>query len=57
MQYKLRMSPDKVLEQAVDAVRYKKYCHDIEFSAEDASRSNPEFLYRIFEAVIDAGAI
>ncbi|NLY10850.1 MAG: 2-isopropylmalate synthase [Firmicutes bacterium] len=57
MQYKLRMSPDKVLEQAVDAVRYaKKYCHDIEFSAEDASRSNPEFLYRIFEAVIDAGA-
>jgi 2-isopropylmalate synthase len=34
----------------------KQYCSDIEFSAEDATRSQPEFLYRVFEAVIDAGA-
>ncbi|SCY89087.1 2-isopropylmalate synthase [Alkaliphilus peptidifermentans] len=57
MQYKLKMSPDAVLQQAVDGVKYAKgFCNDVEFSAEDASRSNPEFLYRIFEAVIKAGA-
>lgn len=57
MQYKLRMEPEKVLEQAVDMVAYaKKYCRDVEFSAEDASRSEPEFLYRLFEKVIQAGA-
>lgn len=57
MEYKLRMKPEEVLEQAVSMVKYaKKYCNDIEFSAEDASRSNPQFLYRVFEAVIGAGA-
>ncbi|MGI6084502.1 MAG: 2-isopropylmalate synthase [Acetivibrionales bacterium] len=57
MKYKLRMSPDEVLERSRSMVAYaKKYCSDIEFSAEDATRSEPEFLYRIFEAVIDAGA-
>lgn len=57
MQYKLRKSPDQVLEQAVDMVKYaKKYLSDIQFSAEDATRSKPEFLYRLFEAVIKAGA-
>lgn len=57
MAYKLKMTPDKVLEQAREMVKYaKKYCGDIEFSAEDASRSDPEFLYKIFEAVIQAGA-
>lgn len=57
MQYKLKMSPEDVLNQAVEMVKYaKRYCNDIEFSAEDASRSNPEFLNKIFEAVIDAGA-
>jgi len=57
MEYKLRMSPDQVLERAVEMVKYaKKYCSDIEFSAEDATRSDPEFLYRVFEAVINAGA-
>ncbi len=57
MQYKLRKSPEQVLEQAVAMVKYaKQYCSDIEFSAEDATRSNPEFLYRMFEAVINAGA-
>jgi 2-isopropylmalate synthase len=57
MQYKLRMSPEEVLERAKKMVAYaKQYCSDIEFSAEDATRSQPEFLYRVFEAVIDAGA-
>jgi 2-isopropylmalate synthase len=57
MQYKLKMDPENVLERAVAMVKYaKRYCEDIEFSAEDATRSNPEFLYRIFEAVIKAGA-
>ena len=57
MAYKLKMTPEQVLEQAREMVKYaKKYCSDIEFSAEDASRSNPEFLYKVFEAVIQAGA-
>lgn len=57
MRHKLKMSEDEVLERAVDMVKYaKKYCSDVEFSAEDAGRSRPEFLYRIFEAVIKAGA-
>ena len=57
MQYKLRMTQDGVLRQAMDMVKYaKKYCSDVEFSAEDASRSNPTFLYQVLEAVIDAGA-
>ncbi len=57
MQYKLKMSPEDVLKQAEEMVRYaKSLCADVEFSAEDASRSEPEFLYRVFEAVIKAGA-
>jgi 2-isopropylmalate synthase len=57
MKYKLRMSEDEVLERAMASVRHaKKYCSDVEFSAEDASRSRPEFLYRIIEQVINAGA-
>ncbi|MDA3732920.1 2-isopropylmalate synthase [Niameybacter massiliensis] len=57
MQYKLQKTPEQVLETAVEMVKYaKKYCGDIEFSAEDASRSNPVFLYQIIEAVIQAGA-
>lgn len=57
MQYKLRMSEDQVLERAVAMVKYAKaLCEDIEFSAEDATRSTPEFLCRIYEAVIQAGA-
>ena len=57
MQYKLRKSPEQVLEQAVEMVKYaKKYCPDVQFSAEDATRSNPEFLFRVIEAVINAGA-
>jgi 2-isopropylmalate synthase len=57
MKYKLRMSEEEVLERAIASVRHaKKYCSDVEFSAEDASRSSPEFLYRIIEQVINAGA-
>lgn len=57
MEHKLKMSPEKVLERAVAAVSYaKKYCEDVEFSAEDASRSDPAFLCQVFEAVIKAGA-
>jgi 2-isopropylmalate synthase len=51
------MSPDQVVEQAVHAVkRARKYTDNVEFSAEDAGRSEIDFLCRIFEAVIDAGA-
>ena len=57
MQYKLKMKPEEVLEQAAAMVKYaKSFCSDVEFSAEDASRSEPEFLYKVFEAVIKAGA-
>ncbi len=57
MQMKLRMQPEQVIEQAVRAVkRARQYTDNIEFSPEDAGRSEPEFLFRILEAVIDAGA-
>lgn len=57
MQYKLKKTPEEVLETACEMVKYaKRFCSDIEFSAEDASRSNPAFLYQVFEAVIKAGA-
>ncbi|MCB1929914.1 MAG: 2-isopropylmalate synthase, partial [Rhodocyclaceae bacterium] len=57
MEKKLRMSPDQVVEQAVKAIGWaRKYTDDVEFSAEDAGRSEIDFLCRIFEAVIDAGA-
>ncbi|QBQ53234.1 2-isopropylmalate synthase [Nitrosococcus wardiae] len=57
MKMKLRMEPDQVLEHAVKAVkRARKYTDDVEFSPEDAGRSDIEFLCRILEAVIAAGA-
>ena len=57
MEKKLRMSPDQVLEQAVRAVKWaRKYTDNVEFSPEDAGRSNIDFLCRILEAVIKAGA-
>lgn len=57
MEHKLKMAPDAVVRQAVEAVKYaKSKCFDIEFSAEDGTRSNPEFLSVIFDAVIQAGA-
>jgi len=57
MKYKLRMNPEQVLERAVESVKLgKSLCGDIEFSCEDASRTDPAFIYRVLEAVIDAGA-
>ena len=58
MQMKLRMSPDQVLEQAVQGrSRWaRRYTDNVEFSPEDAGRSEPDFLCRLLEAVIAAGA-
>lgn len=57
MQYKLKMTPEHVLESIAYNVAYaKKYCPDIEFSAEDACRSDLDFLCRSFETAIKAGA-
>jgi 2-isopropylmalate synthase len=57
MKYKLNMTREEVIQSAVDAVKYSaKFTDNIEFSAEDGSRSDPDFLCRVFEAVIDAGA-
>lgn len=57
MQYKLKMEPPKVLEQAVAAVKLaRNHTDDVEFSLEDASRSEFDFMCKIIEAVIDAGA-
>ncbi|MDP4027720.1 MAG: 2-isopropylmalate synthase [Gallionella sp.] len=57
MQHKLRMSEDQVVERAVSAVKWAlEYTDDVEFSAEDAVRSEMDFLIRVFDAVIRAGA-
>ena len=57
MQKKLNMQPDQVIEYAVRAVkRARQYTDNVEFSPEDAGRSEEDFLCRILEAVIDAGA-
>ncbi len=57
MEKKLRMRPEQVLEQAVHAVkRARGFTDDVEFSPEDAGRSEIDFLCRILEAVIAAGA-
>jgi len=57
MEKKLKLTPDQVVERAVAAVKYaKKYVSDVEFFAEDAFRSDPTFLVRVIEQVINAGA-
>jgi len=57
MERKLRISPDQVVEQAVKAVKLARtYRDDVEFSPEDAGRSEVDFLCRILEKVIQAGA-
>ncbi|HZC02490.1 MAG TPA: 2-isopropylmalate synthase [Gammaproteobacteria bacterium] len=57
MKKKLNMTPEQVLEQAVKAVsRACRYTDDVEFSPEDAGRSEIDFLCRVLEAVIEAGA-
>ena len=57
MEYKLRMQPDDVLRRAADSVALaRSLCADVEFSPEDATRSDPVFLYEVLQAVIEAGA-
>jgi 2-isopropylmalate synthase len=57
MEYKLKMSPDEVIKRAVSAVQYAKtFVDDVEFSCEDAGRSDVGFLKEICDAVIAAGA-
>jgi len=57
MEKKLRMTPDQVVEQAKMAVRYaRKFTDDVEFSPEDGSRSEMDFLCRVIETVINEGA-
>ncbi len=55
--YKLNSNPDEIIERAIAAVKYaKKYVEDVEFYAEDAGRTENEYLARVVEAVIKAGA-
>ncbi len=57
MQHKLRMNREEVLSAAVAAVRHaRRKTSDVEFSPEDATRSDHDFLCRVIEAVIEAGA-
>lgn len=57
MRYKLKMTPDEVLQRTIESIAYAKtLCNNIEFSAEDASRSDREFLAKVFSAAINAGA-
>ncbi len=57
MEYKLKKTREEVLQQTREMVAYaRKYCEDIEFSAEDATRSDPEFLSKVFSVAIEAGA-
>ena len=57
IRYKFNSTREEVLERAVRAVKYaKKYVEDVEFYAEDAGRTDNEFLARVVEAVIKAGA-
>jgi 2-isopropylmalate synthase len=57
LKHKLRISRQQCLEQAREAVQLaKSLCNDVEFSPEDATRTDPEFLCQVLEAVVEAGA-
>jgi 2-isopropylmalate synthase len=57
MQYKLQKAEEEILRIAVESVAYaKKFCDDVEFSPEDASRTERKFLFKVVESVIAAGA-
>jgi len=57
MQHKLRKSREEVLALTTEMVSYaRSLCDDVEFSAEDATRSDPEFLFQVYERAIEAGA-
>ena len=57
LQHKLRISRQQCIDQAAESVRLaRRFCEDVEFSPEDATRTDPEFLFQVLEAVIQAGA-
>jgi 2-isopropylmalate synthase len=57
MKYKLKKAEDEILRLAASSVKYaKKYCSDVDFSPEDASRTERSFLFKVIESVIEAGA-
>jgi 2-isopropylmalate synthase len=57
IEHKLRTTRERALEMGVEAVRYaKRFVEDVQYYPEDAGRADPEYLYRVVEAVIDAGA-
>ncbi len=57
IKYKIKTTPEEILRRASDAVKYaRKFVDDVEFYAEDAGRSDNEYLARVIEAVIKAGA-
>jgi 2-isopropylmalate synthase len=57
LQYKLRITRDQCVAQAREAIRLaKSLCDDVEFSPEDATRTDPDFLCRVLDAVVEAGA-
>lgn len=57
MEYKLKKKPDEVLQMTVEAVKYaREFVDDVEFSAEDATRSDWKFLAEVFSAAVEAGA-
>ncbi|MFW6152691.1 MAG: 2-isopropylmalate synthase [Verrucomicrobiota bacterium] len=56
-QFKLKKARDEIIKQAIASVQFaKKFCGEVEFSPEDASRTEPEFLVEVVRAAIDAGA-
>ncbi len=57
LKYKLRITREQCLQQARESVAFaKSLCNDVEFSPEDATRTDPEFLCQVLEAVVEAGA-
>ncbi|MBN1438375.1 MAG: 2-isopropylmalate synthase [Anaerolineales bacterium] len=57
MEYKLKMAPEQVVERIREMVTYaRSLCRDVEFSPEDAGRSDPEFLYKVLALAIECGA-
>src|SRR3977135_2816695 len=57
LQYKLRMTRDECIAKARDSVRFaKSLCDDVEFSPEDATRTDPDFLCRVLQTAVEAGA-
>ncbi len=57
IEFKLKTTPEEIIKRSSDAVRYaRKFVDDVEFYAEDAGRADNEYLAKVIEAVIDAGA-